>query len=85
MPCARAHTTCYVLLTNYIYMLIYPIVLDENIILYASGPVYTTVAGVRVLVAPSYVGDTRESVIKQAFMNATVRQWRAELCARVSV
>lgn len=53
--------------------------------MYASGPVYTTVAGKRVLVAESYVGDSIATVIRLAFINATVRQWRAELSARVGV
>lgn len=66
-------------------MTIYPVVLDEDIIMYASGPVYTTVAGKRVLVAESYVGDSIATVIRLAFINATVRQWRAELSARVGV
>ena len=57
-------------------MLIYPSLTDASghVHEYSSGPVYTTVAGVKTWVSDGYTATTREEIIRLALRNAEVRR-----------
>jgi hypothetical protein len=52
---------------------------------YCSGPVYTTVAGVKTWVSDGYAATTREEVIRLALRNAEVRRGVVSLAGRMRI
>jgi len=61
-------------------MLIFPVLHG-----YESGPVYTTVNGVRVWVSDGYAASTREEIVRLALRNAEVRRGVVALARQCAV
>ena len=61
-------------------MLIFPVLHG-----YESGPVYTTVNGIRTWVSDGYVASTREEIIRLALRNAEVKRGISLLRGRMTV
>lgn len=66
-------------------MIILPVYKNDVVVGYSTGSLYINHKGRQLFVSDGYEASTIADVCKLAYLNAKVREWRADIALRFSV